>query len=96
MVSGGVGGVAGVSAADTELEDPFDLREFLQRKWEKAMEDQSTAGKSSTAIIMRKKIKRNNVKANRKLLEMDPLANKGRLLFRGRGDQCHLGVAEGH
>ncbi len=66
MVRGGVGGAAGVSAADTELEDPFDLREFLQRKWEKAMEDQGTAGESSTAILMRNKIKRNNVKANRK------------------------------
>jgi len=80
-----VDGVTSASAAGTELEDLFDSREFLQRKREKAMEDQSTAGKPSSAIPTRKKIKRSDVKAYEKLLEMDPLADEDDSYFEDEG-----------
>ena len=61
---------------DAELEDLFDSREFLQRKREKQLEDSEKKGKPSSAIPTRKKIKRSDIKAYTKLLEMDPLADE--------------------
>mmetsp|Transcript_13340 Transcript_13340/g.21923 ORF Transcript_13340/g.21923 Transcript_13340/m.21923 type:complete len:397 (+) Transcript_13340:43-1233(+) len=65
----------------TQLEDLFDSREFLQRKREKQMEDQSRAGKPSSVIPTKKKIKRSDVEAYTKLLEMDPLADEDSSYF---------------
>ncbi|KAL9181981.1 hypothetical protein ACHAXT_012324 [Thalassiosira profunda] len=70
---------------DSQLEDLFDSREFLQRKREKQREDQSTAGKPSSAIPTKKKIKRSDVKAYEKLLEMDPLADEDDSYFEDEG-----------
>ena len=81
----GGGGAGGAVTPGTELEDLFDSREFLQRKREKAMEDQSTAGKPSSVIPTRKKIKRSDVKAYEKLLEMDPLADEDDSYFEDEG-----------
>lgn len=65
----------------TQLEDLFDSREFLQRKREKQMEDQSKVGKPSSVIPTKQKIKRSDVKAYTKLLEMDPLADEDSSYF---------------
>eukprot|EP00585_Thalassiosira_rotula_P013037 CAMPEP_0196130874 /NCGR_PEP_ID=MMETSP0910-20130528/1097_1 /TAXON_ID=49265 /ORGANISM="Thalassiosira rotula, Strain GSO102" /LENGTH=379 /DNA_ID=CAMNT_0041390257 /DNA_START=107 /DNA_END=1246 /DNA_ORIENTATION=+ len=69
----------------TELEDLFDSREFLQRKREKQMEDAATAGKPSSVIPTKKKIKRSDVKAYERLLEMDPLADEDDSYFEDEG-----------
>lgn len=65
----------------TQLEDLFDSREFLQRKREKQMEDQSKVGKPSSVIPTKNKIKRSDVAAYTKLLEMDPLADEDSSYF---------------
>jgi hypothetical protein len=67
--------------AGTQLEDLFDSREFLQRKREKQMEDQSKVGKPSSVIPTKNKIKRSDVAAYTKLLEMDPLADEDSSYF---------------
>jgi len=61
---------------DTELEDLFDSREFLQRKREKQLEDSEKQGKPSSAVPTKQKIKRSDIKAYTRLLEMDPLADE--------------------
>ena len=63
------------------VEDLFDSREFLQRKREKQLEDQSKVGKPSSVIPTKTKIKRSDVKAYTKLLEMDPLADEDSSYF---------------
>jgi len=70
---------------DTELEDLFDSREFLQRKREKQLEDSEKQGKASSAIPTKKKIKRSDIKAYTKLLEMDPLADEDDSYFEDEG-----------
>mmetsp|Transcript_2287 Transcript_2287/g.4166 ORF Transcript_2287/g.4166 Transcript_2287/m.4166 type:complete len:396 (+) Transcript_2287:73-1260(+) len=65
----------------TQLEDLFDSREFLQRKREKQMEDQTKVGKPSSVIPTKNKIKRSDVAAYTKLLEMDPLADEDSSYF---------------
>jgi hypothetical protein len=63
------------------LEDLFDSREFLQRKREKQLEDQTKVGKPSSVIPTKNKIKRSDVAAYTKLLEMDPLADEDSSYF---------------
>ena len=71
---------------DTELEDLFDSREFLQRKREKQLEDSEKKGKPSSAIPTKKKIKRSDIKAYTRLLEMDPLADEDDSYFEDEGE----------
>ena len=70
----------------TQLEDLFDSREFLQRKREKQLEDQSKLGKPSSVIPTKQKIKRSDVKAYTRLLEMDPLADEDSSYFEDEND----------
>lgn len=83
--SGDVVGVGG--GVESQLEDLFDSREFLQRKREKQMEEIAAAsgGSSSSAVPTRKKIKRSDVEAFNKLLEMDPIADEDDSYFEDRG-----------
>jgi hypothetical protein len=69
------------SPQGTQLEDLFDSREFLQRKREKQLEDQTKVGKPSSVIPTKNKIKRSDVAAYTKLLEMDPLADEDSSYF---------------
>jgi hypothetical protein len=71
----------GGEAVGDMVEDLFDSREFLQRKREKQLEDQSKVGKPSSVIPTKTKIKRSDVKAYTKLLEMDPLADEDSSYF---------------
>ena len=73
------------SGTGTQLEDLFDSREFLQRKREKQLEDAEKEGKPSSAIPTKKKIKRSDIEAYNKLLEMDPLADEDRSYFEDEG-----------
>ncbi|KAL7464086.1 hypothetical protein ACHAXS_004425 [Conticribra weissflogii] len=70
-VTGGTneGGIA------AEVEDLFDSREFLQRKREKQLEEQGQSN-SDGGVPTKKKIKRSDIKAYTRLLEMDPLADE--------------------
>lgn len=78
--------VSGGQADDgTQLEDFFDSREFLQRKREKQLEDASKEGKPSSAVPTKKKIKRSDIKAYTKLLEMDPIADEDDSYFEDEG-----------
>lgn len=70
---------------ENQLEDLFDSREFLQRKRDKQLEDAATQGRPSSAIPTRKKIKRSDIKAYEKLLEMDPLADEDDSYFEDEG-----------
>lgn len=72
---------AGGGGTGAQLEDLFDSREFLQRKREKQLEDQTKVGKPSSVIPTKTKIKRSDVKAYTKLLEMDPLADEDSSYF---------------
>ncbi len=72
-------------AVSDMVEDLFDSREFLQRKREKQLEDQSKVGKPSSVIPTKTKIKRSDVKAYTKLLEMDPLADEDSSYFEDEG-----------
>mmetsp|Transcript_26591 Transcript_26591/g.47926 ORF Transcript_26591/g.47926 Transcript_26591/m.47926 type:complete len:375 (-) Transcript_26591:252-1376(-) len=71
--------------SDTQLKDIFDSREFLQRKREKQLEIEENQGKPTTAIPTRKKIKRSDIKAYEKLLEMDPIADEDDSYFEDEG-----------
>lgn len=71
--------------SDTQLKDIFDSREFLQRKREKQLEIEENMGKPTTAIPTRKKIKRSDIKAYEKLLEMDPIADEDDSYFEDEG-----------
>ena len=73
------------SGGESQLEDLFDSREFLQRKREKQMEDAAKEGKPSGAVPTRKKIKRSDVEAYNKLLEMDPTADEDDSYFEDEG-----------
>lgn len=70
---------------ETALEDIFDSREFLARKREKQMEDDERAGRPSSVVPTRKRIKRSDVEAYTKLLEMDPLADEDSSYFEEEG-----------
>ena len=70
---------------ETALEDIFDSREFLARKREKQMEDDERAGKPSSVVPTKKKIKRSDIKAYTRLLEMDPLADEDSSYFEEEG-----------
>lgn len=81
-----VSGGQGTNANDgTQLEDFFDSREFLQRKREKQLEDASKEGKPSSAVPTKKKIKRSDIKAYTKLLELDPIADEDDSYFEDEG-----------
>lgn len=80
-----VTGAEGGSEAGKQLEDLFDSREFLERKREKQLEDVATQGKASSVIPTKKKIKRSDVAAYNKLLEMDPLADQDPNYFEDDG-----------
>ena len=86
----GPGDVGVGAGGESQLEDLFDSREFLQRKREKQMEEIAAAsggggGGSSSAVPTRKKIKRSDVEAFNKLLEMDPIADEDDSYFEDRG-----------
>lgn len=74
-----------ILSGDSQLEDLFDSREFLTRKREKQLADLEKEGKPSSAIPTKKKIKRSDVKAYTKLLEMDPLADEDSSYFEDEG-----------
>mmetsp|Transcript_2279 Transcript_2279/g.4318 ORF Transcript_2279/g.4318 Transcript_2279/m.4318 type:complete len:410 (+) Transcript_2279:81-1310(+) len=59
-----------------EVEDLFDSREFLQRKREKQLEELGQWDSDGGGVPTKKKIKRSDVKAYTRLLEMDPLADE--------------------
>jgi hypothetical protein len=82
-----VGGGSVVGGVESQLEDLFDSREFLQRKREKQMEDAAREGMASgsSAIPTRKKIKRSDVEAFNRLLEMDPIADEDDSYFEDEG-----------
>ncbi len=84
-VGGGGGGVVG--GGESQLEDLFDSREFLQRKRERQMEDAARVGAAggSSAVPTRKKIKRSDVEAFNRLLEMDPIADEDDSYFEDEG-----------
>lgn len=82
--------VVGESQSSRQLEDLFDSREFLQRKREKQMEDTSKEGKPSSAIPTKKKIKRSDIEAYTKLLEMDPLADEDDSYFEDEGNKIGI------
>ena len=77
VLSGGSGG--------TQLEDLFDSREFLQRKREKQIEENAASTLASTGVPTKKKIKRSDIKAYNKLLEMDPIADEDDSYFEDEG-----------
>lgn len=78
--------VGGSTVGGEGLEDIFDSREFLARKREKQMEDAAAAGKvGAGGVPTKKKIKRSDVKAYEKLLEMDPLADEDDSYFEDEG-----------
>lgn len=73
----------------TQLEDLFDSREFLQRKRERQVEESSSSSSStSTGVVApqtRKKIKRSDVAAFNRLLEIDPIADEDNSYFEAEG-----------
>jgi hypothetical protein len=78
----------------TQLEDLFDSRDFLQRKRERQIEGSSSSSSSSsntstnTGVVApqtRKKIKRSDVTAFNKLLEIDPIADEDNSYFEDEG-----------
>lgn len=71
------------SEAGQQLEDLFDSREFLQRKREKQIEEASPS--SGQSVPTKKKIKRSDIKAYTKLLEMDPTADEDDSYFEDEG-----------
>ncbi len=78
------------SGSGTQLEDLFDSREFLQRKREKQMEENAASSSSSTRAStggapVKKKIKRSDIEAFNKLLEMDPIADEDDSYFEDEG-----------
>ena len=81
-ISGGT--VGGGDKDESALEDLFDSREFLKRKREKQLEEQSKSS-SISEIPTKKKIKRSDIKAYTKLLEMDPLADEDDSYFESEG-----------
>jgi hypothetical protein len=73
---------------ESQLEDLFDSREFLQRKRERQMEEASrdgAIGGGGSAVPTRKKIKRSDVEAFNRLLEMDPIADEDDSYFEDEG-----------
>jgi len=78
-------GSVAAGSSESQLEDLFDSREFLSRKREKALADAEREGRPSSAIPTKKKIKRSDVKAYEKLLEMDPLADEDDSYFEDEG-----------
>eukprot|EP00804_Cyclotella_cryptica_P001292 CCRYP_017916-RA/>CCRYP_017916-RA protein AED:0.03 eAED:0.03 QI:256/1/1/1/0.5/0.33/3/1756/382 len=67
---------------EPSLNDLFDSREFLAKKREKQLaEKEGGADASSTVVPTRKKIKRSDIEAYTRLLEMDPLADEDSRYF---------------
>lgn len=71
------------SEAGQQLEDLFDSREFLQRKREKQIEEASPS--SGQSVPTKKKIKRSDIAAYTKLLELDPTADEDDSYFEDEG-----------
>jgi hypothetical protein len=72
----------------TQLEDLFDSRDFLQRKRERQIEGASSSSNANTGVVApqtRKKIKRSDVTAFNKLLEIDPIADEDNSYFEDEG-----------
>jgi len=78
-------GYSVTGGADRQLEDLFDSREFLQRKREKQIEDAANDGRAPTSVQVRKKIKRSDIAAYNKLLELDPTADEDDSYFEDEG-----------
>lgn len=80
---------AAASVGDgTQLEDLFDSREFLQRKRERQVEESSSSSSTTTGVVApqtRKKIKRSDVAAFNRLLEIDPIADEDNSYFEDEG-----------
>jgi hypothetical protein len=75
----------------TQLEDLFDSRDFLQRKRERQIEGSSSSSSNTstnTGVVApqtRKKIKRSDVTAFNRLLEIDPIADEDNSYFEDEG-----------
>ncbi|KAL7517240.1 hypothetical protein ACHAWX_002175 [Stephanocyclus meneghinianus] len=70
------------SAGEPSLNDLFDSREFLAKKREKQLAEKENGGEASATVVpTRKKIKRSDVEAYTRLLEMDPLADEDSRYF---------------
>jgi hypothetical protein len=87
VVGVGGGGPVVAGGGESQLEDLFDSREFLRRKRERQMEEIAAAGGGgpSSAVPTRRKIKRSDVEAFNKLLEMDPIADEDDSYFEDEG-----------
>lgn len=73
------------SGPDTQLEDLFDSRQFLQRKREKQLEEDAGDGRSKQSVPRKNKIKRSDVAAYTRLLELDPTADEDDSYFEDEG-----------
>jgi len=70
------------SEGEPSLNDLFDSREFLAKKREKQLAEKESGGDASTTVVpTKKKIKRSDVEAYTRLLEMDPLADEDSRYF---------------
>jgi hypothetical protein len=90
--SGSNDGTEAAAGGDgTQLEDLFDSRDFLQRKRERQIEGASSSSSNTstnTGVVApqtRKKIKRSDVTAFNKLLEIDPIADEDNSYFEDEG-----------
>ncbi|KAL7484293.1 hypothetical protein ACHAW6_009937 [Cyclotella cf. meneghiniana] len=71
-----------VGTGEPSLNDLFDSREFLAKKREKQLAEKENGGEASATVVpTRKKIKRSDVEAYTRLLEMDPLADEDSRYF---------------
>ncbi|KAL7509532.1 hypothetical protein ACHAXN_006504 [Cyclotella atomus] len=66
------------SSAGEQLNDIFDASDFLAKKREKQAEKEAS---STSTLVSTKKIKRSDIQAYTKLLEMDPLADEDSRYF---------------
>lgn len=71
------------SSAGEQLNEIFDAGDFLAKKREKQLAELDD---SSTLVATKKKIKRSDIKAYTKLLEMDPLADEDSRYFEDDGE----------
>lgn len=81
-------GGGGGRESGTQLEDLFDSREFLHRKRVRQVEESSSSRSTSTGVVApqtRKKIKRSDVAAFNRLLEIDPIADEDNSYFVDEG-----------
>lgn len=68
------------SAAGEQLNDIFDAGDFLAKKREKQLAEKENS-EGSTLVATKKRIKRSDIEAYTRLLEMDPLADEDSRYF---------------